>query len=160
MDKPLSESTGLTWKRLAPATLAWLFLFLVISTLAIVLRWTEPPVTARTPDENMYIYYARQVSQFGENGARLIVGNFNHNTELWIYPSPVRFGYIYLVAGFMKLFHASAEKAADSLSLGFSMVAFFVTALFGLRFFNRWATLIGLALLAVNPLDLATAQRA
>src|SRR5262249_18422081 len=41
-----------------------------------------------------------------------------------------------------------------------SIGGFFVAALLGLRFFDRWAVLIGLALLSVSPIELAIARRA
>ena len=104
--------------------------------------------------------YAAQVAHSGPGAFRALVDDYNRTKEQWIYPPPVRIGHIFLVAEAMKLSGASAEKAAVSVSLAFSLLGFFVAALLGLRFFNRWPVLIGLALLSVSPIDLAMARRA
>ena len=103
---------------------------------------------------------ATEVAQSGIGAFRVLVDDFNRTKEQWIYPPPTRIGYIFLVAELMKLSGASAEKAAVSVSFAFSLLGFFVAALLGLRFFDRWAVLIGLAFLSVSPLDLAIARRA
>jgi tetratricopeptide (TPR) repeat protein len=104
--------------------------------------------------------YATEVAQSGVGAVPALVGDYNRDREQWIYPPPVRIGSILLVAGLMKLSGASAEKAAVSVSFAFSLLAFLVAALLGLRIFDRWAVLIGLAFLSVSPIDLALARRA
>jgi hypothetical protein len=138
----------------------WLCLFIVVSITAIALRLGNREVAQRTPDEKFYMDYATQVADSGIQGARALLDRYNRDTRQWIYPPPTRFGYINLVAAVMKLSGASAEQAAVSVSSIFSILGFLVVALLGLRFFDRWAVLVGLALLSVSPLDLAIARRA
>jgi hypothetical protein len=106
------------------------------------------------------MHYATQVADSGTQGAHMLVQSYNRDKQQWIYPPPIRLGYIYLVAAVMKLSGASPERAAVSVSSIFSVMGFFVVALLGLRFFDRWAVLVGLALLSVSPIDLAIARRA
>ncbi|PZR72977.1 MAG: hypothetical protein DLM73_11765 [Chthoniobacterales bacterium] len=141
-------------------TVVWLCLFALVSIGAIALRLGNREVAWRTPDERVYMDYAKQVARSGIQGVRALVESYNKDKQQWIYPPPVRVGHIYLVAGVMKLSGASAEQAAVSVSSTFSILGFVVVALLGLRFFNRWAVLIGLALLSVSPIDLAIARRA
>ena len=138
----------------------WLCLFVVVTVTAITLRLSNREVASRSPDEEVYIHYATQVAGSGIQGGRALVQEYNRDIRLWIYPSPTRLGYIYLVAAVMKLSGASADQAAVSISSVFSIGGFFVAALLGLRFFDRWAVLVGLALLSVSPIELAIARRA
>lgn len=141
-------------------TAVWVCLFVVVSITAIGLRLSNRTVVERSPDEKIYINYATRIAGSGIEGGRALVQIYNRDIRLWIYPPPTRLGYIYLVAALMKLSGAPAEGAAVSISSIFSIGGFFVTALLGLRFFNRWAVLIGLALLSVSPIELAIARRA
>jgi hypothetical protein len=141
-------------------TAVWVCLFVVVIMTAIALRLSNRGVVERTPDENVYIHYATYVAGSGIEGGRALVRSYNRDIRLWIFPPPTRLGYIYLVAGVMKLSGASAEEAAVSISSIFSIGGFFVAALLGLRFFDRWAVLVGLALLSVSPIELAIARRA
>ena len=141
-------------------TAVWLALFVVVSLTAITLRLSNREVASRSPDEEVYIQYVTHVAGSGIEGGRALVQKYNRDIRLWIYPSPIRVGYIYLVAAVTKLSGASAERAAMSISSVFSIGGFFVAALLGLRFFDRWAVLVGLALLSVSPIELAIARRA
>ena len=141
-------------------TAVWLGLFVVVTMTAITLRLSNREVASRSPDEEVYMYHATRVAGSGIEGGRSLVQEYNRDTRMWIYPTPIRLGYIYLVAAVMKLSGSSAERAAVSISSVFSIGGFFVAALFGLRFFERWAVLTGLALLSVSPIELAIARRA
>lgn len=141
-------------------TVVWLCLFGIVASGAIYFRLASQDVASRSPDERVYMAYAAEVAHSGLGAFRALVDDYNGTKEQWIYPPPVRIGHIFLVAELMKLSGASAEKVAVSVSFAFSLLGFFVAALLGLRFFNRWAVLIGLALLSVSPLDLAMARRA
>ena len=141
-------------------TAVWLALFVVVSLTAITLRLSNREVASRSPDEEIYIHYATQIAGSGIEGGRALVQKYNRDINQWIYPSPIRVGYIYLVAAVMKLSGASADRAAVSISALFSIGGFFVAALLGLRFFDRWAVMVGLALLSVSPIELAIARRA
>jgi hypothetical protein len=141
-------------------TAFWLCLFIVVTITAITLRLSNRVVASRSPDEEVYIHYATRVAGSGIEGGRALVQEYNREASLWIYPSPIRVGYIYLVAAVMKLSGATADQAAVSISSVFSIGAFVLAALLGLRFFDRWSVLVGLALLSVSPIELAIARRA
>jgi Dolichyl-phosphate-mannose-protein mannosyltransferase len=141
-------------------TAVWYCLFVVVVISAMAFRLSNLKVAWRTPDETVYMDFATQVAHSGIQGGRTIVGNYNKDKQQWIYPPPLRMGYIYLVAGGMKLFGEFAEQAAVAISSSFSFLGFLVVALLGLRFFDRWTVLIGLAFLSVSPIDLAIARRA
>lgn len=142
------------------ATAVWLCLFVVVVTTAMAFRLSNLQVAWRSSDETVYMAYATTVAHSGIHGSRALVESYNRDKEQWLYPAPVRIGHIYLLAGMMKLFGLSAEQAAVPLSSSFSVLGFLLVALLGLRFFDRWAVLIGLALLSVSPIDLAIARRA
>ena len=144
----------------ASTTVVWLCLFAIVASGAIYFRLASRDVASRSPDERVYMAYATEVAHSGLGAFRALVNDYNRTKEQWIYPPPVRIGHIFLVAQLMKLSGASAENTAVSVSFAFSLLGFFVAALLGLRFFDRWAVLIGLALLSVSPLDLAMARRA
>ena len=154
------NGVGTQNNRLRLVTAVWLCLFVVVSTTAIALRLSNREVASRSPDEEVYIHYATRVAGSGIEGGRELVKSYNRDIHVWVYPTPIRLGYIYLVAAVMKLSGASGERAAVSISSVFSIGGFFVTALLGLRFFDRWAVLVALALLSVSPIDLAIARRA
>src|SRR6476660_6914127 len=90
-------------------TAFWLCLFVVVTIAAITLRLSNREVASRSPDEEVYIYYATRVAGSGIEGSRALVESYNRDVRLWTYPSPIRLGYIYLVAGVMKLSGASAD---------------------------------------------------
>ncbi len=142
------------------ANVVWVALFVLICATAVGLRLNNQKVAWRTPDEKIYMNYAKQVALTGNKGAQAAIQSYNQDNAQWVYPPPIRLGYNCLVALTMNLSGTSAERAAVSISVAFSLLAFFFTILLGLRFFDRWAVLIGLALMSVNPLDLAVARRA
>src|SRR6266850_7055283 len=102
-------------------TAVWPCLFVVVTITAITLRLSNREVASRGPDEEVYIYYAKRVAGSGIEGSRALVESYNRHGSLWIYPSPIRLGYIYLVAAVMKLSGASADQAAVSISSVFSI---------------------------------------
>ena len=140
--------------------MVWLCLFIIVLVAAIYLRLPSRNVAWRGPDERVYMAYSTEIAESGVRAIPALVDDYNRDRKQWIYPPPVRIGSTLVVAGLMKLSGASAEKAAVLVSFAFSLLAFFVAALLGLRIFDRWAVLIGLAFLSVSPLDLALAQRA
>ena len=137
----------------------WLCLVAAVCVIAIALRVVTHDVSWRTPDEKTYISYATQVGQSGAGAFRALVSYYNRDSTQWLYPPPLRVGYVLAVAELANLFGTSAEKAGTWLAFASSLVGFFVAALLGWRFFDRWTTLFTLAFLSVSPLDLAIARR-
>jgi tetratricopeptide (TPR) repeat protein len=138
----------------------WFCLFIGLIAAAIAFRWNAvQSINKRTPDERVYAVDADAVAQSGVGAIRGLVNDFITTREQWIYPPPTRVGYICLVAAIEKITGTLAEKSAVFLSFAFSCLTFFLTAVIGLRFFDRWPVLLGLAFLAVSPIELALAGR-
>ena len=137
----------------------WITLFLVVMGLGVALRLANHNVSNPTPDEKTYAYYADQVAHGSIDTPGRLTENYNAHPDQWIYPTPIRTGYYYLLAAAMKCSGASACEAGVAVSSLSSIVQFILVAIIGLRFFDRWTTLIALALFSVCPMDLAIARR-
>jgi hypothetical protein len=137
----------------------WLVLFAVVCAIALWLRIANPAVTARSPDERYYMYYATKVVDSPLHAPRDFVIAYNKSPKNWIYPIPLRVAYYYSIAAIMKLFRLPAEQAGVALSTAASILQFLLIAVFGLRFFGRWPALVTLTFLTASPQDLAMARR-
>jgi len=125
----------------------------------IVLRFSDLNIRGRSPDEGIYTSQAIIVAQDGIEGTRRLIGEYNADKQSWIYPPPIRIGYTYLLAVIMKVVNIFDERAGTYLSILCSIGALFMLVLLGLRFFNRWVTVVALLLMSVSPMDLAIARR-
>jgi len=105
------------------------------------------------------MYYAGQVVKAPLAAPHNLAAAYNSSPANWTYPIPLRIAYYYSIAAIMKLSGVHAEQAGVALSTFSSILQLAMVALVGLRFFNRWTTLVALALLAVSPQDLAMARR-
>jgi hypothetical protein len=137
----------------------WWFLFVAVMAFAVWIRVFNPPAPRMSGDEAMYVAYATKIVQDPLHGPRDLVARYNSAARYWVYPFPLRIGYLYLIAGVMKLVGCGAARAGVILSTASSILEFACVAGFGLRFFNRWTVLAALALLSVSPQDLAMARR-
>ena len=118
-------------------------------------------ITFRTPDENIYTYQATKIAEFGREGIKLLVREYNADKKNWLYPSPVRIGYISLLAVVMKATNSfNDEKVGAYVSCFFSVIGLLMLIALGLKFFNPYITLFGIIFLSVSPMDLAIARRA
>jgi hypothetical protein len=127
--------------------------------IGITLRVSNLNIKGRSPDENICTSQAIIIAQDGIEGARRLVGQYNSDKRLWIYPAPIKIGYTYLLAKIMKASNIFDERAGTYLSMFCSIGALFILVLLGLRFFNRWVTVVALLLMSVSPMDLAIARR-
>ncbi len=127
--------------------------------LGAALRVSNLSITARSPDEKIYAAQARAALQDGMAGTRRVVDAFRRNPQLWIYPSPTRIGYAYLVAGAMSLTGTRDESAGTYVSCLASILTLAVTMRLGLRFLGGWITVLAILFLAVFPPELVVARR-
>jgi hypothetical protein len=139
-------------------TIAIALLWALLLT-GIVLRFSDLDIKGRSPDEGVYTSQAIIVAHDGIEGTRRLIGEYNANKQLWIYPPPIRIGYTYLLATTMMTANIFNERAGTYLSTLCSIGALFMLVLLGLRFFNRWVTVVALLLMSVSPMDLAIARR-
>ena len=118
-------------------------------------------VNYRTPDEVTYTYQATEIARFGTGAVKILVSEYNNDNRSWFYPSPIRIGYIGLVAVIMKMTHTLGdERAGAYVACFFSIIGLLILIAAGLKFLNPYITLFGLIFLSVSPMDLAIARRA
>ena len=146
------------WGEGAQSAIAVALLCALLLT-GIILRFNDLDVKGRSPDEGIYTRQAIIVAQDGVEGTRRLIDEYNADKRLWIYPPPIRIGYTYLLATIMKVANIFDERAGTYLSTLCSIGALFILVLLGLRFFNRWVTVVALLLMSVSPMDLAIARR-
>ncbi|MFH0731693.1 MAG: glycosyltransferase family 39 protein [Candidatus Omnitrophota bacterium] len=125
----------------------------------VFLRLFNPEAKNRTPDERVYTYHASTISTQGLSATKALVAQNHADKKMWIYPPPIRIGYIYLCAGLMKLLNSTDEKTLVHISLFFSVLSLALLAFMALRFLNRWAALCSIVFMAVSPVELAIARR-
>lgn len=116
-------------------------------------------VASRTPDERVYSYYALQVAGKGLGAFPALVQQYNLNQSAWIYPPPVRAGYLAALAGAMKISGAADERAGAWLACAASLASLAVIGVIGVRFLPVWAAIYAMLSLAVSVPDLVIARR-
>lgn len=141
-------------KRLAIAACA------AAGLLGIVLRLTDLDVSPRTPDELVYTLEATRIEQGGMAAGRALVAQYDASAAMWVYPPPIRVGYLYLVAEIMKVTYSGDPRLLTLVSCVSSILTLAAVGWIGLRFFGPWQTFVALLLMSVSPLDLAMARRA
>jgi len=134
-------------------------LSIIILSMGLGLRLSHLDITRRSPDEGIYTYQAKKIAENGPEGTRQLIGEYNKDKWLWVYPPPTRIGHNYLVAAVMKISGAYNEMAGTYVSIFASIGTLFILLVMGLRFFNPLITLIALVGMSVSPMDLAMARR-
>jgi len=135
-------------------------LFFAVLALGVGLRINNlDNITRRSPDEEIYTQEAKAIVLEGGEGIKLLIREYNLNKELWIYPPPIRVGYLWLLASVMKMTKRTDEKVGAYVSCTFSIISLLLLIVMGLRFFNPWIALSALLFTTVSPMDLAIARR-
>jgi len=134
-------------------------LLVIFLAIGIVLRLSNIGVNGRSPDEGVYTYQAKSTASDGIDGIRRMIREYNADPKAWIYPPPIRAGYIYLLAWTMRATNTFDVQAGTYLSTICSIGSLCILALLGMRFFNRWVAVAALLLMSVSPMDLAIARR-
>ncbi|MGD9153683.1 MAG: hypothetical protein PVG30_08565 [Gammaproteobacteria bacterium] len=112
------------------------------------------------PDEMIYGYRAYQISLHGRAASIRSAKQDIQNKKMQLYPPPTRIGYLVPLAGIMKVSHQYNLLPGVLLSFFASVGSLLLLIIFGLRFFNRWTTLIALTVYAVCPIAVMLAGRA
>lgn len=133
---------------------------LLVLTAGALLRLGHLSVPERTPDERAYTIYSALLAQNGPNALRDLVDEYNKTESMWVYPPPIRVGYLWLIAGVMKLSETSSSGTVAAVSCAASMAGLVVLCWVGWRFANPWVALLAVSIAAVSPMDLALARRA
>jgi len=114
---------------------------------------------ARGVDEGYYLRYASYINAKGFLGCRDLFSSYLNRPQDWVFPNPLRIGYIFIAAFFVKIFGSSFFSLVY-----LSVISFYVFLCFAFRFlkkhFSRDVALLTVALLAFSPLNMAMARRA
>ena len=135
---------------------------LAIFTLGAALRlhYFDPGIS-RTPDERTYTRQANLVLAQGAEGFRFIGRELDADiSAVSVYPSPLRVGYITLLAAFMRLTGDTSAVAGARLSVLCSLASLVLIAGVAYRFLSFQCALVATLFFAVFPLDLVIARRA
>lgn len=117
-------------------------------------------VRSRSPDERIYTNYAACLADGGLTCYRELFKSYNSERLQWDYPSPSRFGYVFLTAAVMEVTGVRNPRAGAAVSWLSSALSLILLATLGIRFLNRPAALLAVAFLACSFPELAMARRA
>ncbi|MFT7637703.1 MAG: hypothetical protein ACI9Y8_001481 [Candidatus Omnitrophota bacterium] len=137
---------------LKPGVIICLLIMLFGSYLRLALPHDIP---LRTPDEAAYTFYSQVLVKHGVAGSRASVAKFANTEQFWLYPSPLRLGYLYLISGIMHLTDSNGPSNGVTISKLFSILNLLLLCLFGIDFFGKRVTAVALLLFSVSPMDLA-----
>jgi len=137
-----------------------LILILVICILFCLLSMSMSNITfASKADEGYYLSYASYIANNGLSSFPKLFKFYLENKENWVYPNPLRIGFIILSALFVKIF-GNSFFSLSLLSL-FSFYTFLLISFYFIRkYFDEKIALLALILLAFSPLNMAMARRA
>jgi len=126
--------------------------FFIIKSLANI-------IFANQADEGYYLYYAKSISDNGITHFPDLFKFYLGDKANWVYPSPLRIGFITISSLFAKIF-GNSFISLSLLSL-FSFVVFLIVNFhFIKKYFSEKIALLSVALLAFSPINMAMARRA
>lgn len=112
------------------------------------------------PDEKYYLSYSVYMAESPQPSFRTLVDGFIGNPANYIFPNPIRAGYILIASLWMRLVGFCDYKALSYLSALFSILSLFVGYIFTRRLFDKRIALLSLVLFASSPINLAFSMRA
>ena len=110
-------------------------------------------------DEGYYLRYASYIGEHGLGGFADLFKNYIENQKDWLYPNPLRMGFIALSSVWLKIFGYSFLNLAY-FSLFSFCVFLIISFYFAAKYFDEKITLLLAILLAFSPLNMAMARRA
>lgn len=116
-------------------------------------------VGRRSPDERVYSWEAAAIAEEGTAGLQKIVTQFEKNSDLFLWPSPVRAGYLWIQSGIM---HISGHRDPLAGAILSSISGIFALALLGTlvwRSLGPAVALPAMLLYAASPPVLMMARR-
>jgi hypothetical protein len=141
----------------AKITLGLLFLIFIIGVVARFEHLDD--VTARTPDERVYVTNASRIAEKGFSELPAMVREYNRDPILQKYPPPMRIGYLALLAETMRLTSIHDVRAGVWLSCGLSIISLGLIGWIGFRFLPRWAAIYAMLSMALSLPELTLARR-
>ena len=137
------------------------FIFLLIVTLSLsLLSLNLKNITfGAGADEGYYLAYADYISHKGIGGYANLFSSYLGNQKNWLFPNPLRAGFILLSSLFVTIF-GSDFFSLTYLSLFSFCIFLFVCFYFTRRYFDQKIAVLLTLLLAFSPLNMAMARRA
>ncbi len=114
----------------------------------------------KSPDEAVYTAQAKHLTGGKIIVTRGLVKTYNADKNKWLYPNPMRIGYLWPLSYFMEATGLRDYRAGSYISVFCSIVSLILVVFFGLRYFNKWIALYAVLALAASPMELAVSIRA
>ena len=115
-------------------------------------------MTFSPADETVYLRYTQVLA--GGGGYARIIRMFIDDRGMWVFPNPLRWGYLGATTLFCSLTGKSTYRELATLSTIAGIAAVALTYWIGLRLFEPTTALFAAALMATSPLQLALGRRA
>jgi len=135
-----------------------ILLILAISFTAISLSFKNMKFAAGA-DEGYYFKYASYIGEKGISGFSDLFKDYVQNQQHWLFPNPLRIGFIILSSIWLKVFGNSLLNLAY-FSLACFYILLFCSYYFVRKYFGQNLALLFTLLLAFSPLNMAMARRA
>lgn len=110
-------------------------------------------------DEGYYLKYATYVNTNGIDRFPDLFKDYIDNKDNWLFPNPLRIGFILISAVFVKIFGSTFMSLA-LLSLASYLAFLIISFNFTRKYYDEKTSLFFLFLLAFSPLNMAMARRA
>lgn len=137
----------------------YIFILLVILCAYLVFSSFKYLVFYAQADEGHYFKYASIVKNGGLSAFHKIFQDHIDGKENWLCANPLRVAYIFMSAGWMRLF-GETYLALSSLSLFCYLLTLGISYYFSKKYFGNMTALLFSTLLAFSPLNMAMARRA
>ncbi|MCX5704328.1 MAG: glycosyltransferase family 39 protein [Candidatus Omnitrophica bacterium] len=137
------------------------FIFLLIVTLSLSLLSLNLKniIFGERVDEGYYLAYANHISHKGIGGYADLFSSYLGNQKNWLFPNPLRAGFILLSSLFVTIF-GSDFFSLTYLSLFSYCILLFICFYFTRKYFDEKIAVLFTLLLAFSPLNMAMARRA
>jgi 4-amino-4-deoxy-L-arabinose transferase-like glycosyltransferase len=122
--------------------------------------WNDVQTYFPLADEGRYLADVQILVERGIASYPAIVNGFLDNSARWVYPNPLRWGYLGVAALFCGITHDLSFRALATLSTMAGILSVLLTYLIGAELLERPAAIAGAALMATSPLQLALGRRA
>ena len=135
------------------------FILILVIACSLIILSLKNIIFASGADEGYYLSYAEYINVRGITGFYDLFRGYLENQQHWVFPNPLRIGFIVLAAFFVKIF-GNNFISLTYLSL-VSYCLFLITCFyFARKYFDEKIALLFAILLAFSPLNMAMARRA
>lgn len=133
----------------------------IILVLAAAIRIYLDSVTAWSPaDETVYLKYTQTLAAGGMGAYPQIVRMFLDDRGMWVFPNPLRWGYLAITTLASWITGDCSYRILATLSTLAGILSVLLTWWVGRQLLDESSALLGAALVATSPLQLALGRRA